>query len=277
MPFRLLQIAYNQETSVPPSPDFQILDNLENARPEWYELWPMLRYLEENELGDDCWLGFFSPKFFMKTGWSGSNIKDFILRQSNQCEVALFSQAWDQIAYFRNVFEQGEYWHPGLTDLSNEVFKLIGLNVDTKALVNHTGNACFSNFIVAKPAYWSTWAHYAHRLFEVVENNETSIGRNLRAETTYGGAERLAPIRTFIQERLHAILLSRVSSQVVTYERTMENPPFDRLFEVSDQNRLKLQLCDIHKRLYTTTQDQRYLDEFYSIRKTIKTREPIVK
>ncbi len=57
--FRLLQIAYSPETSVPTSPDFAILDNLANPKPEWYELWPMLQYLNSNTVDEDCWLGFF--------------------------------------------------------------------------------------------------------------------------------------------------------------------------------------------------------------------------
>ena len=268
--FRLLQIAYSAETLNPISPDFAILNNLDNAKPEWYELWPMLQYLNATPLDDDCWLGFFSPKFHLKTGWTGWNIKEFTLRQSNQCEAVLFGQAWDQIAYFRNVFEQGEYWHPGLTEISEEIYRRVGLNVNLKMLVNHTGNACFSNFIVAKPTYWKMWAYYANRLFEFIENDDSRIGKLSRGDVSYGAKERLAPIRTFIQERLHAILLNQISGQVVTFERVTESQPFERLFEATHENSLKLKLCDIHKRLYLATGKQEHLDAFYGARRSVK-------
>ena len=36
--------------------------------------------------------------------------------------MILFSHAWDQIAYFQNPFFQGDFFHPGLLDLSQNLF-----------------------------------------------------------------------------------------------------------------------------------------------------------
>jgi hypothetical protein len=272
--FRLLQIAYSPETTAPISPDFVILDNLANPKPEWYELWPMLEYLNSNTLDEDCWLGFFSPKFTQKTGWSGANIKDFILRQSATLDVALFSQAWDQIAYFKNVFEQGEAWHPGLKELAAEVMKEIGISIDLEKLVNHSENACFSNFIVAKPRYWRVWQLYAQRLFDLIEYGTKPVSRSGRTLVAYGHPERQAPIRTFVQERLHSLILPSEQFEVVSYERAREQDPFERLFQNNRTQRLKLEACDSLKRLHTVTGKSEYLNQYIQIAATINFTRP---
>ena len=272
--FRLLQIAYSPETLNPISPDFAILNNLDNAKPEWYELWPMLQYLNATALDDDCWLGFFSPKFTQKTGWTGANIKEFISRQSDSLEVAIFSQAWDQIAYFKNVFAQGEVWHPGLTDLAKSVMPAIGLDVDLDRLINHSENACFSNFLVAKPSYWRVWRDYAQRLFDLIESGNHAVAVSGRQQVAYGHPDRLAPIRTFIQERLHSVILPDGHFEVAAYERLREHKPFARLFESNASECLKLEACDSLKRLYTATGEAAYLEQYAAIAETVKFTPP---
>ena len=47
---RLFQIAYSPATLAAVEPGFEVLDNLANPRPDWYEFWPMRRYLREQPL-----------------------------------------------------------------------------------------------------------------------------------------------------------------------------------------------------------------------------------
>ena len=35
----------------------------------WFELWPILKFLEGRELEENTFYGFFSPKFSLKTGF----------------------------------------------------------------------------------------------------------------------------------------------------------------------------------------------------------------
>ena len=65
-PIHLYQIFYNSETKALIDPDFLPLDNSANARPDWFEYWPIRNLLQEKNFSDEDYLGVFSPKFNRK-------------------------------------------------------------------------------------------------------------------------------------------------------------------------------------------------------------------
>jgi hypothetical protein len=84
--------------------------------------------------------------------------------------VALFSSEWDQISYFLNPFEQGEVWHPGITEVCQDFIDKCGLEINLSTLVSDTSSSVFSNYIVAKKEFWIQWKKLAEQFFEFVEN-----------------------------------------------------------------------------------------------------------
>lgn len=68
MSLNIYQIFYDSETRNKILPGFIPLDNTSNLRPDWFEFLVILNFLNTNELKDDDWYGFLSPKFFEKTG-----------------------------------------------------------------------------------------------------------------------------------------------------------------------------------------------------------------
>jgi len=192
------QIYYDEATLRSLDPGFLPLDNRVNKRPDWYEFWVIRNFLIENSPLGDGWYGFLSPNFYLKTGFKAEDVADFVsLAETHDCDVALIPCAWDQIAYFKNPFDQGERWHPGIMDLSQKLLSLIFPNVALSDLVTHTGNFTFSNYIIAQRNYWMEWLDVANRVFEVVENNEGQLSLDLSKLTSYGSIERQAPIKAF--------------------------------------------------------------------------------
>src|SRR5882672_7607341 len=51
-------------------PGFRVLDNSTNERPDWFEYWPIRRFLLNEALDEDAFYGFLSPKFKLKTSLS---------------------------------------------------------------------------------------------------------------------------------------------------------------------------------------------------------------
>ena len=41
----LYQIVYSSQTRAAVAAGFEVLDNLSNERPDWFEYWPMRRFL----------------------------------------------------------------------------------------------------------------------------------------------------------------------------------------------------------------------------------------
>jgi len=94
-------------------PGFLVLDNSANERPDWYEYWPMRKFLREEPLDENAFYGFLSPKFRVKTNLSAVQVREFIERAAPETDVFLFSPSIHNSAYHWNVFEHGESEHPG--------------------------------------------------------------------------------------------------------------------------------------------------------------------
>src|SRR6202789_3222323 len=62
-------------------PGFAVLDNSANERPDWYEYWPIRRFLLNEALDENTFYGFLSPKFKLKTGLSAAAVREFILAE----------------------------------------------------------------------------------------------------------------------------------------------------------------------------------------------------
>src|SRR6266436_9696932 len=88
-------------------PGFLVLDNSSNERPDWYEYWPIRKFLLNEPLDEESFYGFFSPRFKHKTNLSAVAVHDFISRQSAATDVILLSPSIHLTAYHLNVFKYG--------------------------------------------------------------------------------------------------------------------------------------------------------------------------
>ena len=265
------QIFYDQVSRESLDPGFIPLDNSLNERPDWYEFWPIRNYLKNNELLENAWYGFLSPKFVQKSGFTSAAVLNALEKYDAYADVALFSVGWDQIAYFLNPFEQGEVWHPGLLKSSQLFFDEIGLSVDLNKLVTHCRTSVFSNYIIAKPKFWNEWLTIADKFYEIVESNAAP---ELRRTTSYGSILNQTPMKAFIQERFASVILARGQYKVLAADQTQYAPIFTRLFKDDPRVRRMLQTCDLLKEKYCLTQDIDYLNMYYKIREDIEFTQP---
>jgi hypothetical protein len=261
----IYQIYYNNETQKKILPGFIPLDNTKNLRPDWFEFWVILNFLRNNVLDDDAWYGFLSPKFYDKTGFNSDYVIKAIENYGALGNVALFSPGWDQLAYFLNVFEQGDVWHPGLMAASQDFVNKYQLEINLNTLVSDTSSSVFSNYIIAKKAFWIQWRKIAEQFFEYVENNP-----QYQITTTYGSIENKFPMKTFIQERLATLILSTNTFKVLSPDQSFNAPIFSRLFPDDIKTRRLLQACDLMKTKYRESKDEKYLEMYWRIREDIQ-------
>lgn len=271
MSHKIFQIFYDEQSRASIAPDFIALDNMKNTRPDWYEFWPMINFLNSNYLEENTWYGFLSPKFEMKSGFSSSFVINVLEQYNQNFDVALFSGGWDQLSYFRNPFEQGEMWHPGLLELAQKFFNSINLNINLNSLVTYSSTSVFSNYIIAKKKYWSEWIKLANLFFDAVENNKIF---GIDNTTSYGSILNQAPMKTFIQERFPSIILSQGGYNVLSFDRSQSLSIFDRVFNTDISTRRHLQTCDLLKEKYCLTGNKEYLDMYYKIRSDIFLKKP---
>jgi hypothetical protein len=119
--------------------------------------------------------------------------------------VIMFSSAFDHIAFFRDVFEQGEAIHPGFRQLSVKLFASLGLDNDFSKMIACTRNTVFSNYFVARPSFWRRWFELTEKIFAACENRESPLYAELNAVADYHEAN--APFKVFVIERVAPYLL----------------------------------------------------------------------
>jgi hypothetical protein len=204
-PLRLFHIAYSPATAASCPPGFELLDNLANPRPDWYEYGPVRRFLLREPLDPGTFYGFFSPKFQAKTGHTHADVAALVAAHGAAADVLLFSAHANQIAFFLNVFEQGEFFHRGLLDAARGWLGAAGLAVDPATLVMDARQIVYCNFFVARPAFWRRWLALGELLYAICEGEDSPLRRQLTAATDYRGA---AQMKIFLMERIASLLLA---------------------------------------------------------------------
>lgn len=202
----LYQIAYNAATQEQvASNGFLLLDNLDNPRPDWYEYWPMRRFLLTQTLDEQAWYAFFSPKFCAKTQLSFAQTEAFVAQaEASGASVALFSPQPDMASNFLSVFEQAEVFDPGFIATAKQFLHGVGLDLPLESIVMDSRQTVFSNYFAAKPAFWREWFSLAEALFSIAEDPQHPLYAALTHNTTYAAN---AQRKVFLSERLASLLL----------------------------------------------------------------------
>jgi len=201
----LFQIAWSDEVLAGIEPSYGVLDNRVDARHDWREYWPIRRFLLGEQLDEATYYGFFSPKFAAKTGLSHQAVLDFVAAAPADTDVFTFSPQADMGCFFLSVFEQNELFDPGFNAASDAFLAAAGRPLSVANLVMDSRQIVFSNFIIARPAFWRAWLGLNEQLFAICEGPATPLGEMLTHPTTYPGAvER----KVFLMERIASLLLT---------------------------------------------------------------------
>src|SRR5277367_246524 len=108
MTARIYQILNHYTPRSALDPGFLVLDNSANERPDWFEYWPMRKFLLSEALDEQTLYGFVSPKFGFKTNLAASRVASFIDVAHAATDVVLFSPGIHNNAHYLNVFQHGE-------------------------------------------------------------------------------------------------------------------------------------------------------------------------
>ena len=79
-PVRIYQILNHYTPREDLDPGFGVLDNSANERPDWFEYWPIRKFLLNEALDEDAYYGFLSPKFRHKTNLTAAEVGEIIGR-----------------------------------------------------------------------------------------------------------------------------------------------------------------------------------------------------
>lgn len=257
---KIFQIYYDEDTRAKVDPAYIPLDNSENSRPDWVEYWPIRNVLRNQKFDDDTYLGFFSPKFFEKTGLRGKQVLEFVRHCDD--EVISFSPFFDHGAIHTNPFAQGEVNHPGLIEVTRKVLKLLQVDMDLESLVCDQTTTIFSNYFVARYSFWKKWFAYVEKIIEVCEGPDCELKADLLRTTTYREGTNYA-MKIFVLERLVTVMLEElgIRSRIgVDFTKTPTMLPGAR------ESLVGLVICDALKGQYRRTGLPVYVDTLLKVR-----------
>jgi hypothetical protein len=243
-------------------PGFGVLDNSGNEHPDWYEYWPIRKFLLDERLDESAFYGFLSPKFKLKTNLSAAEVRDFIQASGPATEVALFSPSIHNSAFFLNVFEHGNAEHPGLLEVAKDFFARINHRQPLEDLISDSRNTVHSNYFFAKPRFWRAWLEITEQLFAIAEMPEDPLGIRLRTPTQYRG-------RREVQMKI--FLMERVATWILMTDRSFAACAHDPFASRSRIYKLPVAIiCDALKIAYATQGREQYKDVFLMLRRFAK-------
>jgi hypothetical protein len=229
----LYHIAYSLQTLTEVPPGYKLLNNVNSNRNDWREYWPIRRFLLEENLDDECYYGFFSPRFQEKTGLSHAQVTDFVQAARPDTDVMLFSPQPDMGAFFLNVFEQEELFQPGFITASEVFLEVSGIHLNLALLVMDSRQIVFSNYFVARPKFWREWLMLNEKLFAICEGEDNALKQALVLETGYPGSVQR---KVFLMERIASLLLT-----INPLWRVQAYNTFDCAWSSSRLNQFKLE------------------------------------
>jgi hypothetical protein len=243
-------------------PGFGVLDNSTNERPDWYEYWPIRKFLLTEPLDENAFYGFLSPKFKLKTNLSAADVVGFIGSSDAATDVVLFSPSIHNSAFYLNVFEHGNAEHPGLMQVAQDFFARLDHPQPLASLVSDSRNTVHSNYFLAKPRFWRAWLKITEQVFAIAESPQDPLGIQLRTPTQYRGKREV---------QMKIFLMERVATWILVTDRSFAARARDPFVARSRIYKLPFAIiCDALKIAYSTQGRRQYLDVFLMLRRFAK-------
>jgi hypothetical protein len=242
--FHVFQILNHYTARAALDSGFGVVDNSANERPDWFEYWPMRKFLLTQTLDESAFYGFLSPKFKEKTNMTSAQVYEFMRQCDSRTEVVLFSPSIHTGAHYLNVFEHGDAVHPGLLGASKQLLARLKIDADLDELITDSRNTVYSNYFIAKPRFWRAWLAINEQMFSIAE--------------TYRGSSQVQ-MKIFVMERIATLILATDASFIAAVRN-----PF-----IARKRIYKLPLAivsDALKIAYRTQGFSQYKDVFLLVR-----------
>lgn len=148
--------------------------------------------------------GFLSWKFGYKSGLTSTDFKAFM--EKNPGFDVYYVNPFPQQAFYSNVWEQGEVFHPGITSLAEDLASRSGQKIDLRSIRNSVKTTTFSNYFVGNRYFWDRFFEFCEPVMEVSLKEEGAVF-SVQADDHIR-----APMFPFIFERWFSTLLATDSS-----------------------------------------------------------------
>lgn len=261
---KIHQIYYSPESFAALDPGFIPLDN-SNGRQDWMEYWPIRQYFLNNPVDEDELVGFFSPRFFEKTGLSAVDVYAHIQANPGH-NVYLFNPYFHLAAWHPNIFVQAESTHQGISHVTNQILALMDIHTKVEDSIMSSLDTVYCNYFVATLDFWKKWLMICEFLFQLSEE-ENSISKLIGASTHYHRGN--MPLKIFIIERIASIILNLNKEIKIKSKLIFHDMQYNSTGKINIKN--ELIVLDSLKIAHQATQEIEFLQMFSENRKFLIT------
>lgn len=171
-PPRIFQIFYLPAQADQLEPDFIPYANVENPRPEWCEYFVFRKEYHAGTCAGGI-TGFMSWKFRQKTGLSGTAFRGWI--DEHPGYDVYFVNPFPNLVHRRlpNVWHHGDRFHPGISKITQKLFKKVGYKVNLRRLRMDEKQTAYCNYWAGTPQFWRRYMEFCEPLYDLIENGLT--------------------------------------------------------------------------------------------------------
>lgn len=226
---KIFQIYFKPELKQHCDPAFVPYDNTSNPRPELreWDVWDrfyegMLSGVLSEEL--DMW-GFVSWKFKEKTNLTGQQVLDHI-NSNPGYDVYLFNPCIVNEAVFINSWEQGDIYHPNISQIGDSFLKKLGHeDYAVREVLLDRNRIVFANYVVGNRLFWDKFMAFSRRLFTEADKDAEFKHQVFGAGLSNYAHDKSLPNFTFLIERLIPTFLDLEDMKVLPYQYTEQTLP----------------------------------------------------
>ena len=259
----LFHIGYSMETMAMLAPGFQFLDNLDNERPDWFESWPIRDYLNKHVLDEDAYYGFFSPRFFLKTGRTANDLREFIALQEPGVEAFIVCPQAEVGAFFLNPVYGMDFADAGALNTTQKLLDKSGMDLNVSTMLIDSTELSYSNYVIGKPSYWRRWLELVECAYRFADGDEDAeLKRELNKPTAYNqGVQR----KVFFIECVPTLVFHHHQLKVKSIPVNQELAGKGIMYPYVE----KANQCDALKNAFRRTGEFQYMQDFQQLANTV--------
>ena len=231
--YNIFQIFYNDHSKETLDSAFIPYNNTIPVKEHEFEYGVMRNLYLNKELfkNDNKYAGVLSWKFKQKTGIEGKQIVQWL--EDNKGYDVYFINPWPEHSYLNfNSWHQGEYCHPGLISLTENLFKKANLNIDIRTNRNTIDTLCYCNYWIANKKFWTSYMNYCEKLYtamHIVDKETKKLLYDIQADVQINSA-----FFSFIMERMFSTVLLMKKFKVLKYfdANTMKTKNVDNSLKI---------------------------------------------
>ena len=220
MKIGLHQIYYDPAQVAKLEPGFIPYDNTSNPNREWAEYHVFETEFQKGTYKKFDFTGFVSWKFGQKSTIPGERFLRFI-GENPGADVYFLNPFPMEELLFRNVWLQGEFYHPGILDFSQRLLERAGYQIDLRSWDEPRDNFAFCNYWAGNARFWEQYMEFTGKLAAILRTGLEARDKNF-LHSIASKTNNFSYI-AFIMERMFSVLLTqngnRLTVRNYTYSR----------------------------------------------------------